>query len=159
MPSMPLKKPSRLTTLESNLLSMHLLHRLTLTPQPLLAHLLTDSLPTLMLKVLDSPLLWTKPPRTGPTTLSTSVDTRDTRAQSSRTSTHPVTTPTSWATHLEMVSTPILEPRDQTSETLVKPTSQKADTELVDRVVSTTSLWRPHRTRLRQVRWPRPRIL
>merc|ERR1739846_252865 len=65
-------------------------------------------------------------------------DTRDTRAQSSRTSTHPVTTQISWATHPEMVPTPISEPRDQTSETPVKSTSQKVDTELVDRVVSTT---------------------
>merc|ERR1719512_462937 len=106
---------------------------------PLLVHPLPTSMPHPMLRKLASTPPWTRPSRTGPTTSSIFSDTRDTRPPSTRTSTSELTTPTSWDTHLVMVPTPTSEPRDQISETPVKLTFQPVDTELVDKVVLTTS--------------------
>merc|ERR1712001_757952 len=82
---------------------------------------------------------WTPSSETGPTGLSTSTDSRDTRPPSTRTSTSVKTTPTSWDTHMVMVPTQPLAPRDQISPTLVRLTSQPVDTELVAVEESTTS--------------------
>merc|ERR1711997_399247 len=77
--------------------------------------------------------------RTGLTTLSTSSVSRDTRPPSTRTSTSVPTTPISSDSHLVMVTTQPSEPRVQTSETLVRLTSQPVDTDKEDVVAPTTS--------------------
>merc|ERR1712079_72290 len=92
-----------------------------------------------MPKVLASAPPWTPRSETGPTTLSTSSVSRDTRPPSTRTSTSVPTTPISSDSHPVMVTTQPSEPRVQTSETLVRLTSQPVDTELVDVVAPTTS--------------------
>merc|ERR1711881_312431 len=112
---------------------------LTTEPQPRLVSSSPPSTLHLMPNSQASTRTWTPLSETGPTGLSTSTDSRDTRPPSTRTSTHLVTTPTSWDTHLVMVPTQTSEPRDQTSETLVRLTSQPVDTELVAAVALTTS--------------------
>merc|ERR1712010_169065 len=111
------------------------------TPEPP-PRLVTDSPPStppLMPKTLASTPPWTPLSGTGPTGLSTSMDSRDTRPPSTRTSTSEPTTKTSWDTHMVMVPTQPSAPRDQISPTPVNLTFQPVDTEPVAVEVSTTS--------------------